>query len=240
MGMVLSSMKINDYDKRLVILTKENGKLVAFAKGALKPNSQYVAGSQSFAFGEFILYEGKGSFNITQMNITKYFSELSEDFEAAYMAMYFCEFMTYITNESADEKEQLKLIYSALNALIKKNISNNLIRYIFEYKALTNMGVAPQCFECTKCGIEKVKAYSSSNSGMYCLDCAKLEKIDKVLHDSTVYALQFISSAKSEKVFSFTVSEQVEKEMKYITKYEVQKNIEQRFKTLEVMEGIGM
>jgi DNA repair protein RecO (recombination protein O) len=233
-------MKINDYDKRLVILTKENGKLAAFAKGALKPNSQYVAGSQSFAFGEFVLYGGKDSFNITQMSITEYFSELSEDLEAAYMAMYFCEFMTYITNENSDEKEQLKLLYSALKALVKKNISLNLIRYIFEYKALTNLGVAPQCFECTKCGKETVKSYSSINSGMYCLDCAKSEKIDQVLHDSTIYALQFIASTSSEKVFSFTVNEQVEYELKYITKHEVGKNIEQKFKTLEVMQGLSL
>lgn len=236
--MVLSSMKINDFDKRLVLLTKEKGKLTAFVKGALKPKSQYVASTQSFAFGEFILYEGKNSNSITSISIQDYFSELSEDLEVAYMAMYFCEFMTLITNENVDEREQLKLLYCGLKALIRKKLPINLIRYIFEYKSLVNMGVAPLCFECTECSAEGVTYYSPMNSGMYCERCGKLQKTSRILNESTFYALQFIAATNSEKLFSFLVNEQVENELRYVAKCEVQKNIDVKFKTLEVLEGL--
>jgi DNA repair protein RecO (recombination protein O) len=110
-------MPIGEFDKRLVILTKEIGKISAFAKGARRPNGALLACSQPFAFGEFALFAGKSSYTVVSAEISNYFGELREDFEGLCYGFYFSEFSDYLTKENNDEKNILKLLYQTLRAI---------------------------------------------------------------------------------------------------------------------------
>lgn len=140
MGMVLTAMPVNDYDKRITILTKERGKITAFARGSRRPSSQLLAATNPFAFGEFEVFEGRNSYNVTKANIQNYFRELVLDLDAASLAFYFAEFAEYYCQENNDEREMLKLLYQSFRALENSRYSKELVRAVFELKAITING----------------------------------------------------------------------------------------------------
>ena len=63
-GFILSSMPVGEYDRRIVILSKELGKISAFAKGARRPNSHLIGVTVA---GILILYS-KQRLRITLRN----------------------------------------------------------------------------------------------------------------------------------------------------------------------------
>lgn len=142
-GIVLRAEPIGEFDKRVVILTKERGKIAVFAKGARRPNSRFMAPTSPFAFATFWLYEGRTSYNMKEVSVANYFESLRQDFEGAYYGMYFLELCDYCTRENNDEKEILKLLYQSLRALSHNGIPKRLVKAVFEIKIVVLNGEFP-------------------------------------------------------------------------------------------------
>lgn len=238
-GIVLSSAPSGEYDKRVVILTKERGKITAFARGARRPNSALLAATGSFAFGTFLLYEGRDAYNLVQANISNYFSELMSDFGAAYYGMYFCELADYFTTENNPELSIMKLLYQSLRALTKKSLNKELVKVIFELKIFTYGGEYPQVYACSCCGgMENLRYFSMFHTGTVCEECKTQAKDGIAVHPSTVYTMQYIVSAEVEKLYTFTVSEEVLRELQMILNRWRERFLEKTMKSLEILESV--
>lgn len=139
-GMVIKVSPVGEMDKRLVILTREKGKIAAFARGARRPGNSLMAVSRPFAFGEFLLYEGRDSYTLQSAEITNYFDELALDVEGTCYGSYFLELADYYARENMDGTELLKLLYQSIRALLKPILKNELVQRIFELKAMVING----------------------------------------------------------------------------------------------------
>ncbi len=139
-GMVLKAAPAGEFDRRLVILTRERGKITAFARGAKRPGNHLMAVSRPFVFGSFRLFEGRDSYSLQSADISNYFAELSNDVEAACYGSYFLEVADYYCRENVDGTEMLLLLYQSMRALLKPALPNPLIQLIFELRAMVANG----------------------------------------------------------------------------------------------------
>lgn len=207
-GIIIKSEPIGEYDRRVVILTKERGKISAFARSARKPGNRLMAPTNPFSFGQFKLFAGKNSYTMAEADISNYFESLRADFEGAYYGMYFLEICDYYTRENNDEVDMLKLIYQSLRALTSQAFSHKLVRSIFELKAIMINGEFP--------GV-------SQEAG---------------LQESAVYTVDYIMRTPVEKLYSFTVSEDVLHELRVFNRRLCAKIIDRNFKSLEILENL--
>lgn len=207
-GIVLSSTPVGEYDRRLVLLTKERGKITVFAKGVRRQNSKHMAAASLFVFGTFVLYPGRNAYTLMDSEIKQYFEALRRDYEGAYYGMYFLELCDYYARENNDEKELLRLLYQSLRALTVSSIQRKLVQVIFELKAMGVNGEFP--------AISKEEKWQ----------------------DSTRYTLEFIRQTSIEKLYTFMVSESVLRELVKICERCRREYIDREMKSLKILSSL--
>ncbi len=207
-GIVLSARPVGEYDKLVTLLTKERGKFRAFARGARRPGNPLMAASNVFAFGDFQIYEGRSSSSISQADIQNYFGELLKDLEGACYGQYFLEFADYYTRENMDSTDCLRLVYQSLRALSVPSLPRVLVRYVYELKIMVLSGECPQTFE----------QFESWN-----------------LNSSTLYALRYVTGSSIERLYTFTLTDEVLAEYIKVVTWLREHYVEHTFKSLEIL-----
>ncbi len=209
-GMILSSSPSGDYDRRIVMLTRDRGKITAFAKGARRQGSRLLAATEQFCFGNFKMFEGRSAYNLVEASVTNYFEELREDFEGACLGMFFLEYADYYTRENNDEVEMLKLLYQSMKAICSDSLDNRLVRAVYEIKALVVNGEFP--------GVPA----------------------DNKLDPSTVYTVDFIVKTPIEKLYTFAVSDKVLGQLSDLATLYRERFIDRKFKSLDLLDNLGV
>lgn len=237
-GMILTASPMKEYDRRVELLTRERGRISAFAQGARKANSALSACTIPFTFGEFTVYEGRSSYNVKSAVIQKFFGDIAQDYDMTCYASYFAEMARYFTKENMEASEELLLLYVTLLAMQNKRVPFRLVRVIYEMRMMMIEGQGLELFECLHCHQTGTRAVYFAEGGLVCETCvAKEEELKRVyplvLSADALYSLQYILSSPLERLYTFTVSETVQEELEHFMRSYLGRYLPHHFKSLD-------
>ena len=195
------------FHRRIVLLTKERGRISAFARGARRPKSTLVAATNPFVSGGFWLYEGRDSYTLAGADVEEYYEKLTSDLELVWYGYYFLEMAEYFSVENNDETKRVALLREAFTALMQGRLPIPLTRAIYEFKTLVLNGDVPNAFYCAGCGKrEKLCFFSMEKRSVVCGDCHNVIQSTPI-QQAVLKAMQYITITPEKELFSFLLSE---------------------------------
>ena len=240
-GIVIKEVKLKEADKIITIFSKEMGKVQLYATRAQNIKSPFLAGTQLFTYASFI-YSSKNSINfLNQISIINGFEKIKFDIEKIYYAMYFLEFLDKSVELEYPGKMMFEFIVNTLYTLDGAKEDVKLIRAIYELKMISLLGYTPEVTSCVKCDKEiegDNYHFSFEDCGLLCEKC--IEPIDKAikLNKTTVYGMQYIIYIELNKIFLFTLTPEILKELRLVIDGLIKININQSFRTLDFLNEI--
>ena len=227
-GIIISENNLGDYDKMLTMLTPGLGKISCVAKGARRPKSALLAGTQLFCFGEYLMYKGANTYNINSCDTIEVFYNLRTDLDKLNYAIEITKIIRNVTEENENCYKILQLFLNTLYTLSETDKNPELIICIFKLKLLCLLGFTPRIKECVTCKEqEKIKYFSIKDNGFKCENCGRLDKGAISMSESTISAIKYIVMAPAKKLYSFNLKDESLNELKLITKLYFREKIEE-------------
>lgn len=242
-AIALKSYSLNDFDKIVVLFSKEKGLLKCIAKGAKKPKSSIGGNINSLIASKILLAKGKNLDIISQIQSINSFSNLRKDFVKLNYAMYLAELINNFSLEDDTESAQIyNLFYNTLHTLSKSQnkLNSTLCVMKFQLNFMELLGYQPSLSICTKCGntLKEITALSSNHGGALCLDCITQER---KVHTKLLDFLKKIANSDFE--YKYFIDEPIKNELtiyycfNFLKNY-VQANCPKKLKSQEMLEII--
>ena len=238
-GLILKEQNIGEKDKLVTVLTRHNGLVRAFVRGAKSVNNRKNSSTGMFCFSKLCLYKTKESYIIDEAEPIELFFELRNDLEKLSLAQYFSEIIITLVQEDEPAEEYLRLILNSLHFLAKGKMPIEQVKAITELRLMCIAGYMPNLIACDRCGeYETSTMYFDVEDGLlYCENCMSNSMLFP-LDIGLIKALRHIAFSDFEKIYSFKMEESALPDLSYITEKYLLSKLQKNFKTLEFYKEI--
>lgn len=230
-GIVIAENNMDDFDKMLTILTPGMGKISCAAKGARRPRSLLLGGTQFLCFGDYVLYKGANTYQINSCDTIEVFYQIRTDLDKLKYAVHITKIINDVTTENQNSYKVLQLFLNTLYVISEKDIQLDFVISIFRFKLLQYLGFTPIINKCASCEKQdEMPFFSIKQNGFLCTNCSKQDTSSINMSLNTKNAIEYILKTDVKKIYSFNIPEDDKKELELISRIYMNEKLESEYK----------
>jgi DNA repair protein RecO (recombination protein O) len=172
-GVILRSWKLGEADRIVSIITRDNGKVRAVAKGVRKPSSRFGARLEPTCHVSLQLYRGRSDLDtVTQVETIDRYATLRNDLDRWARASAMLEAVEQMSLEREPNERLFEMLVRALGTLATHD--SPLVGAGFFLKLLALEGFEPVVDVCVSCGEDgPLVAFDVGEGGTVCSSCQR-------------------------------------------------------------------
>lgn len=237
-ALVIREAAQGENNKILTLLTAQNGVITALSKGARKINGKKAGSSQLFAYCLFSIEQRKGRYYIQSAEPIHIFYDLRNSLSRLALASYFMQIIYECVMENQESGSILKLTLNTLFFLETGGRSEEILKSIFELRFLTLAGMMPDVSKCRICHDYMPKdVFFLADRGCICcgkcLEGGRGNRFIFPLDKTLLHTIRHITQVREDKLFSFRIPPESEREIYKISECYVYLRLQRRFSALD-------
>ncbi len=236
-GLVLRERQAGDKGRFLDILTREQGVIEVFVRGAKKASSKSTCVTQLFSYADFCLEQKGELYYFQSAKPIRIFYGLRENLDYFSLASYFSDLIRYAVPKGRQENMVLRLMLNTLHYLTEEKRDERLLKPLFELRFASELGLMPDVLMCRRCMdyLPETLVFSVKDGHFWCSDCYSGDENDVVypMKRAGLEMIRHIVLMDFARLYHFRVSEETLRVVSGFAEDFVCHHLSYRPKTLE-------
>ena len=177
-AIVLRHADYREHDRMLTLFSPTLGRVEALCRGCKKIGSPLLNCSEWFAFGEYVLYTGKGRMTVVSCHLTESFYALRSDWDKLKYATYMLSVCEAMVQPNEQNVHLFTLLARSLSRLCYQDKDARAVTAAFLLHAAAIGGYRPRLSHCVKCGRKmednEIRHFDLEDGGLVCPQCSEM------------------------------------------------------------------
>ncbi len=240
-ALVMRIKEFGESDLLVTFFTSDKGRLKGVAKGGRRSRKRFANCLDLFCLTKMEYRPNrKGDlYFLNSCKLVHAFPGLRSDFTSLSLASYMIELTEILFPQNVVDKGMFELLNNSFLAL-NEGMSNDLLRIIFEARAMALGGYGINFDRCGSCGRTYTGAgravFKRNRGGIACLNCERESGLCPGMGPDAVKGLRTIQSEPLNNMDGMQLTEEAIREIKPVLKQHIEYRIGKRLKSANYLE----